>query len=132
MTETARIMPTAFEQIGGIDSVRQLVDRFYDLMDQDPRYAALRAMHHAELAPIRASLTGFLVGWLGGPRDWFMRQDSRCVMSLHADLAVTPATAGEWLHAMERALQDIGVDRPLASILRQAFARMAAAMIRQA
>jgi hemoglobin len=34
---------TPFEWIGGEDKVKALVDRFYDLMDIEPAYTALRA-----------------------------------------------------------------------------------------
>jgi hemoglobin len=31
--------------VGGDEKLRELVDRFYDLMDLEPEFAALRAMH---------------------------------------------------------------------------------------
>ena len=37
--------PTLYELIGGNDKLRELVDRFYDLMDLETEFAALRAMH---------------------------------------------------------------------------------------
>ncbi|MGB4409255.1 MAG: globin, partial [Burkholderiaceae bacterium] len=40
---------TPFEWIGGETVVRRLVDRFYDLMDLEPAYTALRAAHGPEL-----------------------------------------------------------------------------------
>jgi hypothetical protein len=36
---------TPFEGIGGEARVQALVDRFYDLMDLEPGYAELRAVH---------------------------------------------------------------------------------------
>ena len=62
---------TPYDRIGGREVLRAIVNRFYDLMDEDPAYAGLRAMHAEDLAPMRQSLTGFLTGWSGGPRDWF-------------------------------------------------------------
>ena len=43
----APAVPTPFELFGGAVAVRELVDRFYDLMEGDPDYAALRALHAA-------------------------------------------------------------------------------------
>ena len=40
---------TPFAWIGGESQVHALVDRFYDLMDLEPGYAALRAAHGPEL-----------------------------------------------------------------------------------
>ena len=123
--------PTPFEQIGGGDVVRRIVDRFYDLMDQDPRYGALRALHAPDLAPMRASLTGFLTAWLGGPRDWFAQHPGACVMSAHARIGVTGETAEQWVAAMGRAVSGVGIEAELAVRIKQAFARMASGMVRR-
>jgi hemoglobin len=119
---------TPYERIGGGDAVRALVDRFYDVMDVDPAYAELRALHGADLTPMRASLTGFLNGWLGGPRDWFGQ--GKCVMSAHARVAVTAKTAQQWGDAMGHALNDGEIDAELRAAIATAFARMAAGMTR--
>ncbi|MGH9885770.1 MAG: hypothetical protein ACREBE_09590, partial [bacterium] len=39
--------PTPFEQMGGDAGIRQLVDRFYDLIDTAPEAATIRKMHAA-------------------------------------------------------------------------------------
>jgi hemoglobin len=122
---------TPFDRIGGEPSVRAVVERFYDLMEGDPRYAELRALHAADLAPMRHSLTGFLTGWLGGPRDWFAEHPGVCVMSAHARIAITDATAGQWTEAMSRALADCGVEERLAEQMNEVFGRMSAVMGRR-
>lgn len=119
-----------FIAAGGRDGVAALVNRFYDLMETDPAYAELRALHAADLAPMRASLTGFLSGWLGGPRDWFEANPGRCMMSMHANVPVSDLTARQWTAAMGRALADTGVEPDLAARILDAFTRMAAAMAR--
>lgn len=119
---------TPFDTIGGVQTVRRLVDRFYDLMETEPAYAALRAMHAPDLAPMRESLTGFLSAWLGGPRDWFAERPGACVMSAHARIGVTAATAREWIDAMGRALDDTGVEAGLKDQIKSAFSRMAQGM----
>ena len=60
MSATAVTARSPFDAIGGEDAVRRLVARFYDLMDGDPAYQALRHLHAPDLAPMRRSLTGFL------------------------------------------------------------------------
>lgn len=120
--------PTPFDQIGGRAGVRHLADRFYELMETSPAYAELRALHAADLAPVRTALAGFLEGWLGGPRDWFTQRGGFCVMSAHARLAITPQTAGQWTAAMARALEDCGIDPKLASRMNEIFQRMAQGM----
>lgn len=59
--------PTAYELLGGDVRVRELVDRFYDLMDLEPAYRELRAVHGSTLDEARDKLYWFLSGWLGGP-----------------------------------------------------------------
>ena len=122
---------TPYRQLGGPEPVRKLVDRFYDLMDKDPAYAALRALHAADLSPMRVSLTSFLVGWLGGPRDWFDAQPGRCVMSAHKAIPVTAETAAQWTDAMSRALADTGIEPTLAEMIDNAFRRMAQGMVKR-
>lgn len=119
-----------FERIGGRDSLAKLVDRFYDLMDEDPGYAALRAMHAADLAPMRASLTDFLMAWMGGPRDWFEERPGACVMSAHAGLGITRETAGQWIAAMTRAAHETIYDPPLVEAMLAAFTQMSRGMAR--
>ena len=129
MTDTASPL-SPFELLGGRDGIARIVDRFYDLMDSEPAFAALRAMHAADLAPMRASLAGFLVGWSGGPRTWFDDNPGKCMMSLHGGLAIRTSTADQWCAAMARALEGAGVDPSLVERLNEAFERMAGAMAR--
>ena len=132
-SETAEARPaTAFDMIGGEDAVRRFVDRFYDLMDSEPDYAALRAMHAEDLTPMRMSLAGFLTGWLGGPRHWFEAHPGACIMSAHAVLPIGADTARQWTDAMARALKDCAVEAELAERMNDAFQRMAGGMARNA
>jgi hemoglobin len=118
-----------YDLAGGQIGVRTLVERFYDLMDTDPAYQALRDLHAPDLTPMRLSLSGFLNGWLGGPRDWFEQRPGVCMMSAHASVNVTPDTARQWIEAMSRAMADTGIDPQLRARINEAFARMAGGMI---
>lgn len=119
-----------FERIGGRAVLSNLVDRFYDLMDEDPGYAALRAMHATDLAPMRASLTDFLMAWMGGPRDWFEQRPGACVMSAHANLGISRETAEQWISAMTRALNDTVDDPPFTEAMLAALTQMSRGMAR--
>ena len=130
MTVTETLSQTPYDMAGGGERVRAFVDRFYDLMDTDPDYAALRALHAPDLAPMRASLAGFLTAWLGGPRDWFEQRPGVCMMSAHSAVRVTAETAGQWTRAMARALADAGIDPDLTERINEAFGRMAQSMAR--
>lgn len=127
--ETAPMTP--FERIGGHATLRAITDRFYDLMDSDPAYAALRAMHGEDLAPMRASLPSFLAGWCGGPRDWWVANPGKCMMSLHSPFPIDRDTAGQWAQAMRRAIADVApADADVAQAMGDVLTRMALGMAR--
>lgn len=125
---TATRPATAYALLGGKQSVRRIVDRFYDLMEADSAYAELRALHAADLEPMRISLTGFLVAWLGGPRDWFDEHPGLCMMSAHRDVAITGTSARQWADAMTRAVRDSVSDTTFADKMAEALASMALSM----
>lgn len=124
----AEVSETPFDQIGGAERVQAVVDAFYDLMDTDPAYARLRAIHAPDLTPMRASLAGFLTGWLGGPRDWFAARPGVCMMSLHRAMPIDAELARQWTDAMGRALDQVGVEAEMAQALREVFGRMSGNM----
>lgn len=117
---------------GGAAVIARIVDRFYDLMDTEPTYRALRAMHAADLGPMRASLTGWLSAWAGGPQDWFAANPGKCMMSYHRSLGVTAKTAGQWSDAMARAIAEAGpADKALGRTMAERLDMMAQAMVRR-
>lgn len=131
-TQTAEAPATnPYERIGGIAVLQQIANRFYDLMDQDPAYRALRAMHAPDLAPMRESLPAFLAGWAGGPRQWFEANSGKCMMSMHKPFPITRKTANQWADAMSRAIADVApADREIAKALSDVLAQMARGMAR--
>jgi hemoglobin len=131
-TAEAPAATSPFERVGGHPVLRAITDRFYDLMDQDPAYAELRAMHAADLSEMRASLPLFLAGWAGGPRDWFEANPGKCMMSAHGSFRINQATAAQWSEAMRRALADTEVaDREIADAMADVLDRMAKGMARE-
>jgi hemoglobin len=117
---------TPYEALGGGEVIERIVNRFYDLMDAEPQYAALRAMHAAELGPMRHSLAGWLTAWAGGPRDWFEENPGKCMMGAHRGLGVQRETAGQWADAMARAIAECGPEnRELGKMMAERLDMMA-------
>lgn len=56
-----------YTRMGGESTVRQLVERFYDLMNELETAYEIRKLHAADLTEARNKLFMFLCGWLGGP-----------------------------------------------------------------
>lgn len=132
MTIPAEVPVTSpFERIGGHQAMRAITERFYDLMDQEPGYAELRAIHAEDLTPMREALPLFLAGWAGGPRDWFERNPGKCMMSMHAPFPITRQTAEQWADAMTRAIAETELaDREVAEAMSDVLTRMAKGMAR--
>jgi hemoglobin len=119
---------SAFERIGGREGLRCLARRFYEVMSEQPAASGIRAMHKADLEPITESLADFLMGWIGGPRDWFMRADRPCIMSLHRALPIGESERNQWLACMQQALSETVSDVEIRDELGPAFFRFADAM----
>ena len=96
---------TSFKAAGGREGVRRLVDCFYDIMDELPQAAVIRAMHPADLTDSRDKLAGFLCGWLGGPRDYPGKNRSLNIPQIHQPFAIGEKERDAWLSCMALAIE---------------------------
>ena len=128
--DTATKPQLPFDRIGGREPITRMVNRFYDLMDSEPDFAELRAMHAPDLSPMRESLTDFLMAWMGGPRDWFEKRPGACIMSAHRALdGMNFAVATQWVLAMQQAAKEtIPHDPDFVDSMVSAFASMSKGM----
>jgi hemoglobin len=110
-----------FEWIGGEDKVKALVERFYDLMDLEARYAALRAVHGSELERARQHLFWFLCGWLGGPQHYTDRFGHPRLRMRHMPFKIGVLERDQWLACMDQAMGEVVVPEDLRSRLRNSF-----------
>jgi hemoglobin len=112
---------TAYELIGGEQKVRELVDRFYDLMDELDEAKELRAMHAKNLKASREKLFLFLSGWLGGP-DLYVRQYGHPrLRARHMPFSIGATERDQWMLCMNRAMADVGMDEGLRKTLGEAL-----------
>lgn len=125
--EVETALQSPYHRLGGEAAIRRIVDRFYDVMDSAPEAAGLRAMHAADLGPMRERLFEFLSGWLGGPPLYFLRPDRKCIVSAHKPFRIGAAERDAWMQCMRRAMADCGVPDDLRALLDEAFGRMAEA-----
>ena len=112
---------TPYALLGGEAAVRALVERFYDLMELEPRYAELRALHAADLTQAREKLALFLSGWLGGPSLYIERHGHPMLRRRHLPFSIGTRERDQWLACMEQAMLEQGVSDDLRQRLRQAF-----------
>jgi hemoglobin len=118
--------------IGGDIAVKALVERFYDLMDLEPRYAHLRSIHGASLANGRDRLYKFLSGWLGGPALYVEEFGHPRLRARHLPFAIGIRERDEWLACMHQAMDELAIDGAVRLHLDQAFANTADWMRNQA
>ena len=111
----------SFDQLGGEAGVRALVDRFYHLMDLEPAYAGIRALHPGDLDGSRDKLHWFLCGWLGGPDLYIQRFGHPRLRARHLPYAIGIAERDQWMACMIQAMQEQAVDEALAQRLAEAF-----------
>ena len=125
MTHVADAARAPYEPLGGDAGVRELVTRFYDLMDSDPAYAGIRKLHKPDLSQAREKLYLFLSGWLGGPQLYAERFGHPMLRARHLPFPVGAAERDLWIACMSRAMQEVGIDESLRQRLHDAFFKTA-------
>ncbi len=126
--QSDQLRKTPYEMIGSEAGVRKLVERFYDIMDSDPGASGVRAMHAADLAPMRKTLFEYLSGAFGGPPLYMRRADAKCIMSAHAHFAIGTSEIDQWMMCMRGALEEAEFSSATRSLFEEGFQRMADAM----
>jgi hemoglobin len=112
---------TAYSLIGGAESIRQLVDRFYDLMELEPAYAVIRQLHSADLSESRDKLYLFLTGWMGGPELYQEKYGHPKLRARHLPFPIGSTERNQWLDCMQRAMDEVAIDAPLKERLHESF-----------
>lgn len=112
----------------GDEGIRELVRTFYSIMDSDPDFADLRAMHATDLSAMTEKLAEYLIGWMGGPPLYAEKYGSVCMTEPHAPYWIGPAERDQWLACMQRALDQIDAGDELREMLRIPLFRIADAV----
>lgn len=114
-----------FARLGGEAGVRELIERFYEVMDSSPEAKTIRDMHASDLSPMVDKLAVFLTGWMGGPDRYRERFGRVVIPAAHEPYAIGPSERDQWLLCMQRALEDVGAAQDLIDLLMPRFAQMA-------
>lgn len=114
-------METHYHRLGGELVIRRLVDRFYDLMDEDPDFYGIRKMHARDLTEARNKLFMFLSGWTGGPQLYMEKFGHPRLRQRHLPFAIGESERDQWMGCMQRAMDEVGVDDTLRQELTAAF-----------
>ena len=121
-----------YRRIGGEAKIRELVQRFYQLMDELPEAHRIRKMHHISLKSSEEKLFMFLTGWMGGPQLYVEKFGHPRLRQRHLPFAVGDAERDQWMMCMSQALDDVVEDEALRKELKDAFQKVADFMRNQA
>ena len=116
---------TPYQRLGGDAKVRELVERFYDLMELEPGYAQLRKVHGSSLASAREKLYLFLSGWLGGPSLYTDRYGHPMLRARHLPFAIGTTERDQWMACMLQAMEETEVAQDLRQALGEALFKTA-------
>src|SRR5690349_12538792 len=95
---SGRVNP--YEELGGAERIRAIVERFYDLMhEREPELARLHACTPEGVVDrgSRDRFAMFLIGWLGGPDDYIRQHGHPRLRMRHNRVAVNLAMRDAWL-----------------------------------
>jgi len=96
----------SYKMAGELVGITQLVDAFYDYMQQLKEAKHIRDMHSKDLSQSRKKLAYFLSGWMGGPKLYADHFGSINIPQAHKHLAVGVAESEAWLLCMQKAVDD--------------------------
>ena len=117
---------TPYARLGGEEAVRNLVNRFYDLMDSEAQWQTpLRDIHAKDLSESREKLFLFLSGWLGGPDLYVQQFGHPRLRARHASVPVDDQARDQWMACMLQAMHEVGIEPELYGHLQGAFQRTA-------
>ncbi len=119
------MIQTHYERIGGETKIRQLVDRFYAIMDELPETYDVRKMHAEDLSHSGQKLFDFLSGWMGGPQLYVEKHGNPFLRRRHLPFAIGDTERDQWLMCMRQALDEVVETPELRDELFAAFAKVA-------
>ncbi|KIF69871.1 globin [Streptomyces sp. AcH 505] len=118
---------TFYEQVGGEETFRRLVHRFYQGIAEDP---LLRPMYPEEdLGPAEERFTLFLMQYWGGPRTYSDRRGHPRLRMRHAPFPVDSAARDAWLGHMRVAVDELALSPEHERQLWDYFVYAAASMV---
>jgi len=99
---------TFYEAVGGEQTFRRIVSRFYEQVADDP---VLRPLYpDPDLGPAAEKLRMFLEQYWGGPRTYSQQRGHPRLRMRHAPFRITPVEHDAWLRCMRIAVDEADLD----------------------
>jgi len=118
---------TFYEAVGGEETFRRIIHRFYQGVATDP---VLRPLYPEEdLSSAEERLRMFLVQYWGGPRTYSDQRGHPRLRMRHAPFAVTPEARDAWLRHMREAVDAAELPEQLSQMLWEYLANAAYSLV---
>ena len=105
MTEVPSPVETFYDAVGGAETFRRLVARFYAGVAADP---VLRPLYPEEdLGPAEERFRMFLEQYWGGPRTYSDQRGHPRLRMRHAPFVIGPVQRDAWLARMREAVDEL-------------------------
>ena len=117
---------TLYELIGGEATFRRLVDTFYAKVEADD---VLRAIFPEDLESGKEYQFLFLMQYWGGPIRYSEERGHPRLRMRHSPYAITEDLRDRWVQYMLEAIDEVGIQEPARSQMREYFEQGATFMI---
>ncbi len=119
------------DEIGGEDVLRNLVEHFYDLVEENPEGSQIVKLHKRGhgMGHARVEQFNFLSGFMGGRKYYQEKHGHMDVKLMHEHVPITTEDAENWLTCMDQALVDLKLTGPGVERLRAVFRRVALMLV---
>jgi hemoglobin len=118
--------PTLYELVGGDATFQQLVDIFYNRVEAD---VPLRSLFPGDLEPGKRWQFLFLTQFFGGPARYAQERGHPRLRMRHMPFPIDSSARERWLGHMLTAIDEVGIEEPSRSVMREYFERGSAFMI---
>ena len=119
---------SVYELIGGAEPLRLMVRAFYEKVATDQ---ILRPMYPEDLADSERHLYMFFVQFFGGPSQYSRERGHPRLRMRHFPFAIDLEARNHWLNHMLEAIDEVGIEEPARSRMREYLERSSAFLINQ-
>jgi hemoglobin len=117
---------TVYDLIGGEATFERLVTVFYAKVEADE---VLRAIFPEDLEPGKRYQQLFLMQYWGGPTAYIEERGHPRLRMRHYPFPITEDLRNRWVEHMLAAIDEVGIQEPARSMMREYFDRAASVMI---
>jgi hemoglobin len=117
---------TVYDLIGGEATFERLVTVFYAKVEADE---VLRAIFPEDLEPGKRYQQLFLMQYWGGPTAYIEERGHPRLRMRHYPFPITEDLRNRWVEYMLAAIDEVGIQEPARSMMREYFDRAASVLI---